>query len=209
MTLSLLRHAGWAGLLAACGAATACSSTTNPTADAFVSATVGAGSDPMICAFGGTPMPWLEIGDGVGGNPTRINNGGSNGDGSVDVNCTVHPDGNGFDISLSAELTGPMGASLIIQSSGSGAVTTSGGTVQASFGSGTNGSYSSNNCTITYTYNGTAVPDSPPIAAGRIWGHVDCPAAMDTSSTKTGPDGGPTSDTCDANADFLFEQCGQ
>ena len=63
-------------------------------------------------------------------------------------------------------------------------------------------------CTITYEYDpfGTTggvagdqpVPTSPPIAAGRIWGHIKCPNAVSTSTPGV---------ACDAEADFLFEQC--
>jgi hypothetical protein len=53
------------------------------------------------------------------------------------------------------------------------------------------------------------VPVSPPIAAGRIWGHITCPHAVEQGQTTTGADGGPASISCPASADFLFEQCNQ
>jgi hypothetical protein len=210
MTLFILRQAGWAGLLAACGAAAACSSNNPSTPDVFVAATVGVGSDVALCPFSGAPDQWLDIGVATGGNPTRITSGQTNGAGTVNVNCSVHPDGNGFDVSLSTELDGPNGGSLTIVSPGSGTVTTSGGSnISATFGSPGSGDYRESNCTITYTYNNMPVPSSPAIAAGRIWGHISCPNAQDAEQTGPGPDGGPTPRSCDAEADFLFEQCGQ
>lgn len=65
-------------------------------------------------------------------------------------------------------------------------------------------------CTITYVYDpggsvggvggDKAVPDNPPIAAGRIWGHIKCPNT--TTMSMQGA-------VCDAEADFIFEQCQQ
>ena len=66
------------------------------------------------------------------------------------------------------------------------------------------GPYEEDDCTISYTYLGSAVPISPPIAAGRIWGHVNCPKAVDS-----GQNNGTGAVTCPASADFLFEQCNQ
>jgi hypothetical protein len=73
------------------------------------------------------------------------------------------------------------------------------------FESGVSGTYSQSACTLAFTYNGTSVPDSPPIAAGRIWGHLSCPVAVGSA----GAGGGAAAPQCDAEADFLFEQCHQ
>jgi hypothetical protein len=58
---------------------------------------------------------------------------------------------------------------------------------------------------------GQPVPSAvgSPVAAGRIWGHIDCPDAQDSSQHVTGPDGGQEAATCTASADFLFEGCHQ
>jgi hypothetical protein len=204
----LARLAGWAGLLAACTTAVACSSNNNPPPDAFISADVG-GATPD-CNIEAVPN-WLPIGTPTADKPTTVSDQGSTGSGTASVTCTVHPQGSGFDIELSVASTGMPGGNISITSpSGQGVVTTSGGSgISASFYSNNRGPYSSSNCTITYTYNGQPVPVSPPIAAGRIWGHISCPQATDSSQTTTGPDGGPATVSCPANADFLFEQCNQ
>jgi len=52
----------------------------------------------------------------------------------------------------------------------------------------------------------SAVPAPMPVAAGRMWGHIDCPAARDRSGgLLTLPDGGLVPATCEGQADFLFE----
>jgi hypothetical protein len=105
----------------------------------------------------------------------------------------------------------PGGNVTITSPAGAGAVTTSGGSgITASFYSSVDqGPFSDTDCTITYTYLGKPVPISPPIAAGRIWGHIECPHALDSGQTTTGPDGGAVERQCPASADFLFEQCNQ
>jgi hypothetical protein len=67
------------------------------------------------------------------------------------------------------------------------------------------GNYGSMACTFD-TMNCRA-SDGMCIAAGRIWGHLSCPAAADPSITKTAPDGGTEDATCDSEVDFVFENC--
>ncbi len=216
MILSVLRlglhpqHLAAAGLALACAASVACSNSSNPPADAYIGAQLGGG---VACPFP-SPIPtWLDIGTATGGKPTTVADQGSTGNGTASITCVVHPSGNGFDIQLEAVLQGANGGNVTITSpQGAGAVTTSGSTsVTASFYNNVNGgAYVDQHCVLTYKYMGGAVPISPPIAAGRIWGHITCPNAVDTSGqTKQGADGGATTATCPASADFLFEQCGQ
>ena len=206
MILSLLRHStGWLALLGACGFAVACSSNSTPPADAFVQASVGTGpmSNSSMCPLGGVAAAWLNVGTAVADKPTTVQDGGNNGTGNVAVACKVTPSGNGFDIDISVAQDGSTGASMTITSpAGMGAVTTSGGTgITATFTSTVDGGpYSSNACVITYEYMMTTVPVDPPVAGGRIWGHIECPAALLS---------GQPGKQCDARADFLFEQCNQ
>ena len=212
MAPSLLRHSGWVALVAACGASVACSTTPSQPPDTFVSASVGpSGAAPGLCTFSsGTSEPWLSIGTATSGKPVTVETGGSNGSGTVTVDCTVHPVGQGFDIALTASEDGPQGGSITITSpSGQGKVTSSGSMdVSATFG-GEKGHFSQSNCTITYVYQMGPVPLSPPVAAGRIWGHLSCPMAQALGQMATTADGGVFTETCDGEADFLFEQCGQ
>ncbi len=215
MILSLLRlqlrHAlPWVGLLAACGTAAACSSNSTPPADAYMAAEVGGGPD---CSTFPSPVTtWLPVGTDTADKPTTVADQGSTGSGTATIDCMVHPSGSGFDIALSIVVAGNPGGHVTITSqSGQGTVTTSGGTgITASFYNSVDlGPYSETDCTISYTYLGQPVPISPPIAAGRIWGHLNCPHATESGQTTTGPDGGPTTIACAASADFLFEQCNQ
>jgi hypothetical protein len=219
MVLRILRLARPAGafiaLATACTVASACSNNPPAVADAYMAATVGVSAqDPnTLCALGSVE-PWVNIGVNTSGKPTTVQDGSSQSGYAVHVTCTVATSGNGFDISLNAELAGISGGSITITSpQGQGAVTASGGSnISAVFQSGQDGTFSQQGgCSITFQYNGATVPDNPPIAAGRIWGHISCPTALDTEQTVPSADGGSGSQPrqCDAEADFLFEQCGQ
>jgi hypothetical protein len=202
-------------LVAAAGVA-ACSNSPNPPADTFINAALGGGA---ACADYMSPKVWLQIGTATSGHPTTVQDGGSDRNANVNVNCTVHPQGNGFDIELTAIENGPNGGSLTITSpQGQGTVTTmTSSGVSASFvGQGgivfreQAGSNDQTGCTITYKYDpsgsvggiagDTPVPTSPPIAAGRIWGHLSCPKAVSQAMPNV---------VCNGNADFIFEQCNQ
>src|SRR5271167_1861631 len=118
MILSLLRrqirHAGWVALLGACGTVMACSSNSSPPADAFVQGFLNAGQNGMQCPLQGTQTGILAIGTPTTGKPTTVQDGGNNGGGNVSVACKVTPNGNNFDIDLSAEQQGTEGATLSI-----------------------------------------------------------------------------------------------
>jgi hypothetical protein len=157
-----------------------------------------------MCNFG-SRVTVLDIGTPSSPLPTALHDGDTSAGSQVAVACAVTPVGNGFDVTLSAAISGPMGGSLTIDSpSGLGAVTATGGTGIASvFESAGAGTYSGTACTIAFTYKGGAVPTSPPIAPGRIWGHISCPTATSSAPASSG-DFVPQ---CDAEADFLFENC--
>jgi hypothetical protein len=217
----LLRNSGWALLLSAAGVA-ACSNSPPPPPDTFVNAAVGGGAGGACSSYPGLQR-WLQIGSALSGHPNTVQDGGNDRNANVSVSCTVHPQGSGFDIDLSAIEDGPNGGSLTITSpSGAGKVTTMTSTgVSAKFvgqsgivyreeagAMGQNGV--DPGCTITYVYdpggsvggvaNEVNVPTTPPIAAGRIWGHVKCPSAAAQAQNGV---------YCDAEADFIFEQCQQ
>ena len=171
-----------------------------PPPDAFVQATVGPGTqNPAACPLGGSPTAWLDLGTPIASKPTTVQNGSSTVGGTANVACTVHASVSGFDVSLDASVPGAQGGSISITSpAGQGAVTTGGGTgLTATFTSAQHGAYTANGCTLSFMYQGAQVPVTPEVAAGRIWGHVSCPHAQMGSSS------------CDAEADFLFEQCTQ
>ncbi len=163
-------------------------------AQAEVATTLNPSGNPMYsgaCPVG-SPTDVLTIGNDPGsGTPMTV------GDGmGAMISCTVHPDGSGFDVSLKATVPGGSGGTLTITSASGQPVTTMGGmglsaTMDASAEN--YGVYSGMSCTLDYNN----ARSNPPIAAGRIWGHVNCQVAMDTSSH-----------TCAIDAQFVFENCG-
>jgi hypothetical protein len=204
MILRILRHASWP-VLSAAAITSACSSKSAPP-DAFVVTSLQPGQGGL-CSFA-QQTTLIEVGVAVGMKPDTVQNGGSQAGGQVTVDCSVHPDSGGYDIDLSVELVGQ--GAMHVTSTGSGAVTSSGATgitatFSKSFGS-SGQSYSASDCTLTYKYMRNPVPDSTPVAPGRIWAHVSCLDAMAMSSVIT-MDGGTVPQTCDAEADFLFENC--
>jgi hypothetical protein len=171
--------------------------------DAFVAAQLGGGPE---CNLATPDTGWLVIGTATSSKPTTVTDQGSTGAGEVSVVCSVIPSGSDFAISLAAQVIGSGNASLTI----TGMVMADGATgVSATFFDSAHGAaYDAADCTLSTTYMGQPVPISPAIAAGRIWGHIDCPDAIQTGQP-TGPDGGPTTIACAASADFLFENCSQ
>jgi hypothetical protein len=209
MIVQSFRHAGWPVLLA-CMSAVACSKKP-ANEDAFVSAHLGPGSS-NLCPLGpGTPV--LMVGALQNASlPETV----PNGQGDLDVDCSVSPNGGGYDIHLAASVPGDMGGELIVTGTVDGST---GGTVSAQFlaVSGSAGTtYAANDdCTLTYSYMGMALPAGQPgIAAGSIFAHLDCPNAVSQGGSVSGQqvateDGGFASAMCEGTADFLFQNCSQ
>jgi hypothetical protein len=173
------------------------------TPDAFVAATAGPGQgDAGACPLS-TLTTIFALGTATSGHPTTVQDMTTIGGVGTSVVCTVHPDGSGFDVEVSANAGGPMGGAFSVNAPNRvGAVTASGAqNLDVSITAAASGiSYNSTACTLTYTYGGQPVPVSPPIDPGRIWAHISCPAATE---------GAQPSAQCDVEADFLFEECGQ
>jgi hypothetical protein len=208
MTASIVRRALFAVLVAAAGAP-ACSTSSQPP-EAFVAAFLQAGANAALCHYA-TQTAWVDVGVATGMQPTTVADGHQQMGANVTVHCSVHPNGSGFDVQLNASLRG-QGSLTINSPIGAGAVTlANGGTnIPGTFeNSNRSGNpYTSQTCTITFMYDGAGIPVSPPIAPGRIWGHISCPAAQETEETVQLPgDGGMQFQTCDGEADFLFQYC--
>ncbi len=205
MIFRILRHAAWPALAAA-AISSACTSPP-PVADAFVQSYIeGVSSTAALCPFG-SQQAWVNIGAATGLKPTTVSDGGNSAGGKVTVACTVHPNGNGFDVQLNAALSNQ--GSITITSNSP--VTAAGGGmgVTGTFESGMYGRYSTNDCSITFMYNNAKVPVDTPIKAGAIWGHVSCVDAQRSDLNVMAPDGGTANATCDTEADFQFENCAQ
>jgi hypothetical protein len=138
-----------------------------------------------------------------------VQDGASQGSGKATVRCAVQANNGGFDVSLDGALTGA-GSVTITSSAGAGAVNaTTGGTgITGVFQSASKGTFRSDQCTITFTYDGMPLSSSVAIQSGRIWGHLSCPGAQNMDIAIMAVDGGVAYATCDTEADFLFENCG-
>ncbi|HEX8790668.1 MAG TPA: hypothetical protein VF765_06925 [Polyangiaceae bacterium] len=193
-------------LLAALG----CSSNPAPSQDGGATSNADAFVQASVCS-----VPWLLAGKATTELPVTVRDGDSSGNDVYSVACTVHAVGAGFDVTLSLSDQGPEGASVTITSpSGAGDVSASGGSEISATFTGAHGIIAhGRNCTITPTYQGMPVSNNPSVFAGkgagglgRAWGHVSCPiAALTTEGGAPDAAGSP----CDAEADFLFENCSQ
>jgi hypothetical protein len=184
------------------------SSDAGPTPDAFVLASVGPGTGSIsVCGYQ-SDQTFVAIGTPLDPKPATVTSGelqpGAQG-GTVSLVCNVDQGGGGFMIKINAEIGGQNGGSVTIV----GNVDANGGTsIYGGFTSAQNGTFIDPNCTITFTYNTQPVPvGGSPVAAGRIWGHIDCPNAIESGTSEIAADGAATERTCDAHADFLFENC--
>jgi hypothetical protein len=127
---------------------------------------------------------------------------------SVQIGCSVHPQGSSYAVNLQLSqgtmLSGTGRMSLTVM----GLVDPTAGATMDVLGevSTNNGDeFNSSTCSVNFNTPGAgASPSGPPIAPGRIWAHLSCPAAQNAAMVVgTGPE------TCDVEADFIFENCGQ
>jgi hypothetical protein len=204
--------------LLAFAALVACSSASSPPPTAFVRARLGGGNNPSKCNFG-SPTAQLQIGavSGSDGGPTAstglpagVSNGSQAGDGVVGMQCSVKTSTGGFAVSVSLSSTATSGGGRFTFS-GSVDSTTGGTGISASMGFEST-SWSGSNCSIAYTYNQMAIKvQDGPVAKGRIWGHLSCPAMTNNSGT---PMIDPLTNVsspvqCDGEFDFQFQNCEQ
>ncbi len=126
---------------------------------------------------------------------------------ALQISCSVHPQGSSYAVNLQisqgTNLSGSGSMSLTVV----GVVDPTAGATMDVLGevsTNNSGEYTSRTCSVTFSTPGAGTSSpSPPIAAGRIWAHLSCPDAQNTALPPgTGPD------TCDAEADFIFENCG-
>jgi hypothetical protein len=151
----------------------------------------------------GTCNPTTGVCNGTG--LTRVRDGDSQSGGTiVNVKCSVT---GGYDVALQASLgaTGTLGIFGHVDPNAggqglSGDITYQGSEYQAT-----------NSCTVTFTYSGAPVPESPPIARGRIWAHLSCPQMGDPNMVRhvTLMDMSLVPEVCDGEVDFIFENCSQ
>ncbi len=210
--MTLLHLARTAGLAAGVGlVASACGSAPAP-AQAYVFLQMSGDSPAAEGNCAGYPTDTTLMQVGMAGDPnaspkatppTRVSTGAQH----VAIACSVHQEGDSFAVSLQIAQgnVGTTGATTLTVS-GMVSATTGGANLTSDVSNTNSGDFHSTACTITFdTSKGAgALPDGPPVAPGRIWAHLSCPA--DTNMSVTTASGGPG--ICDAEVDFIFENCG-
>jgi hypothetical protein len=208
--MTLLKIAPAAALALGVGlVASACSSKPEPP-QAFVMLVMSASHDmPGMCVGYPSDTTIMQVGEPGNPNalpmatqPTRI----STGTQSVQIVCSVHPTGSTYDVNLQiAQGDMGMGSSSLTVVATNVDPTTNAMNVNGNVSNSRAGDYSSSACTISFTTPGAgAQPAGSPIEPGRIWAHLSCGDATNPAIT-TGTGGAPS--TCDAEVDFIFENC--
>jgi hypothetical protein len=120
----------------------------------------------------------------------------------VQVQCSVT---GGYEVRLSDYRPGTSGGNLTIF----GHVDVSAGGQNITAELDTNGyMFQASDCNISFTYQNSTVPQNPPIAKGRIWGHLSCTKMVDAGGKMAIlMDGSQVSEACGLEADFIFENC--
>jgi hypothetical protein len=188
-----------------CAAVGACSNST-AVPRTFLSATFKAFYDPMhnnqnTCKQrnGGEV---LGIGT-ASSDPMRVSDGQQDrGMDIVQVQCSVT---GSYEVRASAYRPGASGGNLSI----SGHVDVSAGGQNITAELDLSGyTFQASDCNISFTYQNSAVPQNPPIAKGRIWGHLTCNKMIDGSGQLAMlMDGAQVHEACGLEADFIFENC--
>jgi hypothetical protein len=183
-----------------------CSSNTPATPNAYVSAVLQGSADLGTEACGINEASFLEVGASSGGGGiASADDGSSQGGFNVSVSCSVTANSDGsFQVNALAS-NGSAGAFGIIGKFTSSGVQTG---IHATFSGPANADFSEVDCTVAYS--SIVEPGAPTgVAAGRVWGTVTCPDAVDPGTSEIGPDGGDVSRTCAATAEFKFQNCSQ
>jgi hypothetical protein len=120
-----------------------------------------------------------------------VDDGGDDQQGKVSISCSVTANGDSFDVSAQAILSGATGGSVTIAGTFGRAGDIPNITMNLSKGGET---FSAHDCVVRYdTSLGHAV------AAGRVWAEIDCANAMNPGAQQT----------CATHAEFRFENCSQ
>jgi hypothetical protein len=206
--MTLLKIAPAAALALGVGlVASACSSKPEPP-QAFVMLVMSASHDmPGMCVGYPSDTTIMQVGEPGNPNalpmatqPTRV----STGTQSVQIVCSVHPTGSTYDVNLQiAQGDVGMGSSSLTVVATNVDPTNGAMNVSGTVSNSRAGDYTSPACAISFTTPGAgAQPAGSPVEPGRIWAHLSC-ANTTNSAIETG--NGPS--TCDAEVDFIFENC--
>lgn len=175
-----------------------CSDNTSPTPRVYVSSQMLAGTQAPSQVCGITDPVWV----GVGTSTQSVNDGDAQDGKQVNVNCSVSANSDGsFQVNASVTLAGTGSVTINGKLTGSGQQTN----VHGVFQRGDFGRFDQNDCTIDFSR-----VSNMGVAAGRVWGDLDCSHASDPSQPRPNPAGGAqVPRACEGTAEFKFENCGQ
>jgi hypothetical protein len=206
--MTFLRFASAAARVSAAAAvvaAVACSNSPPALPQVYVMANVNPGSHPSnVCPILGSVSGWVTIGT----TSASVADGDNQNGAAVGVNCTVKSNGDGtFNVTANAALAGPNGGSFFVSGpmfAGPPGTTMLSGIV-GKFQRGDTGGgqpFVDTNCTVTFS-------GSQGVAAGRVWGNIECPNIVDMGQQVAPITTPPMYLTCDGQAEFRFENCAQ
>ncbi len=183
--------AGLGGFLFVFAAIAACGGEPTPPAQAFVASNSDfAVGGETLCPT--NPSDWIDIGT----SSKSVKDAESQNGAVVTVYCRVAPlKAGGFDVEARASIKGDNGGTVQIIGTLAGGKAEK---VSATFQKGAYGSFFQSDCTIDYSSN-----PNMGIAEGRVWGHVDCAKAADTSGRRVGNEVA----ACKFFGELKFENC--
>jgi hypothetical protein len=175
----------------------ACSNNAPAVPQVYIQASLDPGSHPSnICPLLASASSFT-----IGSQGSPAQDGSSQNGAGVSVTCTVTPNADGtFNVTANAAVDGQSGGALYISGT-FGAAPGPVSKITASFTQGGNtGAFKDvTECTVTYSGN-------QGVAAGRVWGNLECPNAVNMDKAVAGTMGFWT---CEGVAEFKFENCGQ
>lgn len=197
-----IRHALGCSLLLPVGLV-ACSNSPATPPDAFVAATLGPAPDKAHnnenqCLYGN---PHSEVSVGTAASkPTTVTDGDSQAGEGVTVRCTVSGGSTSY-INLTISIAGDTTGGTLNAVGNLGSSNIVGDLVNAN-----DGEFIDQNCTVSFTYRGQMISSN--VSPGQIWAHLSCPNMVSQGGhSVVFSDNTQAIETCDGEADFLFENC--
>jgi hypothetical protein len=193
-----LRLAAAASALTTAATLLGCGSDNPPPPRVYMSSYLQVGNNPAAtCNL--KEGTWIDIGTEA----NSINDGDTQSGAGVSVQCSVTASGSGFNVFATASLESVVGGTYTVGSPDAQVLFTPGGTVSnvkvVTHGNTDVATFNESDCTFDYT--DTDANSGPGIAAGRVWGTVTCPSAVDTAESP--------SQICEIVSTFRFENCQQ
>jgi hypothetical protein len=180
-----------------------CSSDSKATPRVTLDTQIALGSHTTVDCPDTANGTWFQVGSfgnpaagtNPDGTPTQpvvpVDDGGSFGQGTATVTCAVTAEGTGFHVSATVSLSGATGGAFRID--GHFEANGDQGNIDTSMTAQGRGTYNQKDCVVRYAQPGETV------AAGRVWGDIDCPNGTQSSTQRI----------CHMQGEFRFENCAQ